>query len=170
MSPNLLLWFSRKVSDNPWLTRSTCCTSYADSVVLQKYWKNRENTISKQLIIQHNPDSATFGNLEYTGSPHLSNPIKSRLPENSDKAILDSSARLTTFEKPDHTICLQDKGVMLEFISNLTAFISSSTQSFYPSKQHKRYVIKGWFHTFFTPHCKKKSTYVSVSAWFDGWR
>ena len=73
----------------------------------------------------------------------LSNPIICRLPEKSDKAILDSSGRMTTFDKPDQSIYLLDEGMMLGIISNLTAIISSSTQSFYPSKQHKRYVIKG---------------------------
>ena len=99
--------------------------------------------MSEQLIIQHNLDSATSGNLEYTVSPHLRDSIISRLPEKSDKAILDSSARLTTFEKPNSVICIQDEVVTEEFKLNLTAFISFSTQSFYRSKQHKRTVIKG---------------------------
>lgn len=72
-----------------------------------------------------------------------SNRITSQLPEKSDKAILDSSHGLTTFEDPDQPIYHMDEGVMLDFISNLTALISSSAQSSSCSKQHKRNVIKG---------------------------
>ena len=157
MSPDLLLWFSRRVSDNPWLTRSTCCTSYADSVDLQKYWKNRENTGAEQLIIQHNLNSATFGILEYMVTPHLSNPITSLLPEKSNKAILDSSERLTTFEKPDQAICLQDEGAMLECISNLTAFISFCSKSKPALNAVKRGLKHADFATFLQLSLKKKN-------------
>jgi hypothetical protein len=46
-------------------------------------------------------------------------------------------AEMTTFDKPDQVICLQDEGAILSFISNLTASISSSMQSIYRSKQQK---------------------------------
>ena len=53
-----------------------------------------------------NHDSATFEDLEYMVPPQFSYPITSRLPEKNDNAILDSSGRLTTFEKSDQAICL----------------------------------------------------------------
>ena len=86
---------------------------------------------------------AAFRLIEEPKSLHLPYPITSQLTEKSDNAFLDSSGRLTTFEKPDLVFCLQDEGLKVEFKSNLSAFISSSTQSFYRSKQHKRTVIKG---------------------------
>ena len=66
--------------------------------------------------------------------PHLRDSITSQPPVKNDRAILDSSGRLTTFEKPDQAIYIQDEGVKVEFKTDLTAFISSSTQSFYHSK------------------------------------
>lgn len=47
-------------------------------------------------------DPATFGDLEYSVSPQFSYPIKSRLLEKSDNAILESSRRLTTFVIDKH--------------------------------------------------------------------
>ncbi|MBR6124248.1 hypothetical protein IKQ19_11750, partial [Candidatus Saccharibacteria bacterium] len=68
-------------------------------------------------------------NLKESRSFHIPNPITSTLPEKSDKAILDSSGRLTTFEKLDCRRFFQDRIVMLGFISDLNAFISLRSKS-----------------------------------------
>ena len=73
---------------------------------------------------------------------HNPNPITSQHPEKSDKPILDSSGILSTFEKPDRHIPSQGRVVMLGFISDLTAFISSNTTAHLPSNQYEKNVIK----------------------------
>ncbi len=78
---------------------------------------------------QYTTESAVFGIIEELKTLHLRDSIISTLPEKSDKAILYSWMRLTTFEKPDQAICLQDQGVRLGFISDLNAFISLRSKS-----------------------------------------
>ena len=70
-----------------------------------------------------------FGIIEELKTLHLRDSIISTLPEKSDKAILDSSGRLTTFEMLDCRRFFQDRIMMLGFISDLNAFISLRSKS-----------------------------------------